>query len=119
MATRIKWKRSPDILAKGIREYGEKAVVAAHAVAGRNASVMEARAKASAPWQDRTGNARSGLFGIAERIPGAIVIYLSHGVLIDYGLDLELARGGRYSIIMKVMEAQYPQLMDDLKAIFR
>jgi hypothetical protein len=90
-------------------------------VAGRIATVMQNDARTNAPWTDRTSNARTGLFGIAERDVARrlIVIYLSHGVDIDYGKWLELAHGGKYAIIMPTIEAHLPDVYADLQAIFR
>ena len=96
-------------------------VVAVTAVAGRIATLMQNDARAHAPWTDRTGNARSGLFGAAERdiAQRLVVIYLSHGPDIEYGKWLELANGGRYAIIMKTIGAHLPELKAELDAIFR
>lgn len=67
-------------------------VIAVAAVAQRLATIMENSAKQNAAWTDRTGNARSGLFGTSESNLAAhlVVIYLSHGPVIDYGVYLEL-----------------------------
>lgn len=59
--------------------------------------------KANAPWEDRTGEARSGLKGNVQFNAGvgpegtAMRIFLGHGV--DYGIHLELGMGGRFQII--------------------
>lgn len=118
--TGVRWIRPPDELARAIERYGDKVLVAVQAVAGRIATQMESSAKAGAPWTDRTGNARSGLFGTAERdlARKIVVIYLSHGPDIDYGVWLELSRGGRHAIIMRVMEAHLPAIRSELQAIF-
>lgn len=119
--TGIHWVRPPSALADAIERYGERVITAVTAVAGRIASAMEAEAKATAPWTDRTGNARSGLFGTAEREAAQklVVIYLSHGPDIDYGLWLELAHGGRFAVVAPVIERMLPQIHADLQAIFQ
>lgn len=58
--------------------------------------------KANAPWQDRTGDARSELqgniqFNSDSEAASVIRIFLGHGV--DYGIHLELGMGGRFQII--------------------
>lgn len=116
----IRWIRPPEALARAIEQYGDKVLVAVQAVAGRIATQMEGDAKSSAPWTDRTGNARSGLFGTAERDAARklVIIYLSHGPDIDYGVWLELAHGGNFQIIMPTVERHLPDIHADLQAIF-
>lgn len=118
--TGIRWIRPPEALAKAIEQYGDKVLVAVQAVAGRIAAEMQNDARANAPWTDRTGNARSGLFGTAERDAAQklVVIYLSHGPDLDYGVWLELAHGGNFQIIMPTVERHLPAIKADLQAIF-
>lgn len=118
--TGIHWVTPPSQLAQAIEQYGDRVLVAVTAVAGRIASIMEADAKQRAPWTDRTGNARSGLFGTAERdvAERLVTIYLSHGPDLDYGIWLELAHSGRYAVIMSTIEAHLDELRADLQAIF-
>lgn len=120
-STGIRWIRPPEGLARAIEQYGDRVLIAVQSIAGRIATIMEADAKSSAPWTDRTGNARSGLFGTAERdvAQKMVVLYLSHGPDIEYGVNLELNRGGRYAIIMRTIEAHLPELKADLDGIFR
>lgn len=121
MSGSIRWVRPPDELARAIEQYGDRVLVAVTAIAGRIATVMQNDARANAPWTDRTGNARTGLFGTAERDAARklVVIYLSHGADIDYGKWLELAHGGTYAVIMPTIEAHLPDVYADLRAIFR
>lgn len=77
----------------------------------RLAAAMEEWAKQNAPWTDRTGNARKGLYGFAggthggEEGKGAYYAGVSHGDDIDYGIWLEVRWNGRYSIIDKTQAA--------------
>jgi hypothetical protein len=116
----IRWVRPPDQLAKAIEQYGDRVLVAVTAVAGRIATLMQNDARANAPWTDRTGNARTGLFGTAERdvARSLVTIYLSHGADIDYGKWLELANAGRYAVIERTIEAHLPELRAELEALF-
>lgn len=115
----IRWVRPPDELARAIELYGDRVLVAVQAVAQRLATLMQNDARSSAPWTDRTGNARTGLFGTAERDAAQkmVVIYLSHGPVIDYGVYLELAHGGTYQVILPTIERHLPELMADLRAM--
>lgn len=119
--TGIRWVRPPDQLARAIELYGDRVLIAVQAVAQYIATVMQNSAKHNAPWTDRTGNARTGLFGTAERDAArkVVIIYLSHGPAIDYGIWLELANSGRNAILMSTIEAHLPELKRMLDDIFR
>ena len=117
----IRWVVPPTALAEAIERYGERVLVAVQAVAGEVATLMQNAAKDNARWTDRTGNARSGLFGTAEAefAQELVVIYLSHGADIDYGVYLETRYGGRYAIIMRTIEQHLPQLRRMLEELLR
>ena len=122
--TGIKWIVPPETLATAIEKYGERVIDSVTAVAGRVAAEMANDAKANAPWTDRTGNARTGLFGTAERGEDAlgkqvVTIFLSHSPVLTYPLFLELANAGNYAIIMRTIEAHLPGLKADLDALLR
>ena len=122
--TGIRWVVPPETLATAIEKYGERVIDAVTAVAGRVAAEMQNSAKANAPWTDRTANARTGLFGVAERGQDAtgaqvVTIFLSHAVDINYGIWLELANGSSYAVIMRTIESHLPGLKADLDALLR
>lgn len=108
----IVWRTPPDELAAAIDRYGAQVLTAVTAVAQYIATQMQNAAQQNAPWTDRTGNARTGIFGTAERdaAQAIVTIYLSHGTVIDYGQYLELANGGRYAVIMRTIEGHLPAL---------
>lgn len=116
----IRWSTPPSELATAVERYGDRVLTAVAAVAQYVATQMQNQAKADAPWTDRTGNARTGLFGTSEADFGAkvVTIYLSHGATIDYGLWLEIAGSGKWGIVMKTMESHYEPLMQMLRDIF-
>ena len=113
--------RPPSELATAIERYGDRVIVAVTAVAQRIATVLQEDARANAPWTDRTGEARRGLLGAAERdvAQKLVVIYLSHGPDVAHGEWLELANAGKFAIIMQTLEAHLPELKAELDAIFR
>jgi hypothetical protein len=117
----IRWTRSPSELADAVERYGERVLQAVAAVAQYTATAMQNDAKANAAWTDRTGNARTGIFGTSEADFAAkvVTIYLSHGAVIDYGVYLELANSGRYAVIMRTMQAHYEPLMAQLRDLLR
>jgi hypothetical protein len=65
----------------------------------RMAVAMEQFAKQNAPWQDDTGDARSGLKAVPvfDRAGAKYTVYLGHSVA--YGVYLENSNGGEYAII--------------------
>lgn len=113
----IRWQRPPSELAAAVERYGDRVLRAVAAVAQYVATEMQNDAKRNASWTDRTGNARTGLFGTSEADFAAhvVTIYLSHSAVIDYGVWLELANGGRYAVIMRTMQAHYEPLMAMLR----
>lgn len=82
-------------------------------IAYEQAEAMENYAKANAPWQDRTGDARERLHATVEETGPIGTIVLAHGV--DYGLWLEIANGGRYAIIAPTIDVYGPIIMRSLQ----
>lgn len=114
------WVRPPDDLVDGVRKYGQRALAAIHAVAEYVSQQIQDDARKNASWHDRTGNARGGLFSVVEAAAEDIVeIYLSHGHTVEYGKFLELARGGKYAIIMPTIERNLPKINRMLNELFR
>lgn len=140
-ALTIKWTKKPRDLEKPITQYGEKVLVAIHAIAAHVGLQMQNDARSGASWQDRTANARSGLFFAVDgfglgAVAGPIssgskalmddtasvsgnktrlVIVLSHTVF--YGKFLELCNGGHYAIVMSTIEKNIPVLEQELQAL--
>lgn len=74
----------------------------------------EAEAQANAPWADRTGAAREGLYATVEREGLEIALSLEHSV--DYGLWLETIQSGAYAIIMPTLESISGPLFEAVNA---
>ncbi len=143
MNTAFQWVVPPDILIRGIEKYGHRALVAVQAVANYWGQMVQDEARTNAPWEDRTGNARGGLFFavdgfdlgtlIGEVTPDAnhymdeveiesgskdtLIITLGHTVY--YGKFLELSNGGKYAIIMSTIETNLPALEQMLRDTLR
>lgn len=81
----------------------------------------QAKMKMEAPWTDRTGAARSGLFVLKRHqdIPGSPYgrheLIFAHGV--DYGIWLEVANSGKYQILMPTVKQVGHDLMAGLKGL--
>ena len=144
MASGFKWVVAPsDELIPNIEKYGQKVLAAVQAVATYWGQSIQDQARLGAVWEDRTGNARGGLFfavdgfGLApltgEVTPEAkremsdttvesgdadtLIITLGHTVF--YGKFLELSNGGRYGIVMSTIEKNLGELEALLRDIFR
>lgn len=76
---------------------------------------VEAYARQNAPWQDQTGNARSGLNTTTEHGLGRHSIVLAHSV--PYGIWLEVRFEGRNQIIIPTIKAMGVQLMTTLRSV--
>lgn len=75
-------------------------------------------ARQHARWQDRTGNARNGLFARVDReSQGRYNMTVSHSV--PYGVWLEVRWAGRYAIIRPTLDYVGPLIMNTLSQIFR
>lgn len=114
----IVWVKPPSALGREAVRYGERVRQAVCLVAQLIADTAENRAKAEAPWTDRTTHARGGLTGFADCAARDLVsVYLYHKM--DYGVFLELARGGPYRIIMPTLESLYGEVMAKLREVLR
>lgn len=110
----FKWIVAPNQTIPQMAEAYTRAVFqSGRQLAQQNAAEMEAWAKANAPWTDRTGAARAGLHATVEETGQIGTIVLSHGV--PHGLWLEVANGGRFSIIAKAIDVFGPKYMQDLQ----
>lgn len=83
----------------------------------RMAHEVEDWARANAPWEDETGEARRGL--TAEAVDNgpfnnAIVIYHT----VEYGIWLEVTYNGRWGIIVPTVEHFGPEVMGSLESMF-
>jgi hypothetical protein len=139
----IHWIKPPSELAKAIDIYGEKVLAAVHAAAQYFGQKCQNDSRRGARWEDRTGNARSGLFyavdgfaqgtvigevdanakalmtdvTVEEGSNDTLIIVVGHTVF--YGKFLETAHGGAYAIIMSTIEGNLPGLGKMLKEILR
>ena len=116
-ALRITWRKSPDDLGEAIRLWGGQVNNRVYQGMAKLGPEMEASAKANAPWQDQTGNARAGLHATVGGSRGATTtVYLMHGV--HYGKYLELKNGGRFAIVGPTLVQFYPKAREVLRKAF-
>lgn len=144
MSTGFYWVIPPEKeLIPGVQDYGHRMLVAVQAAATYWGQTIQDDARINAPWMDRTGNARGGLFFAVdgfglEPITGEVapeaksemsdvaiesgnadtlIITLGHTVF--YGKFLELSNGGRYAVIMSTIEKNLPMLERMLQDLFK
>lgn len=67
MSVNFKWSVPPAQIAVNIEKYGERARIALKALADFIAQKMQDDLRQSAPWTDRTGAARRGLFRLPSK----------------------------------------------------
>ena len=132
MSSGFEWVVSPKVIAKGLEDYGERAMIALQAVSNYWGQSIQDEARENAVWEDRTGNARGGLFfaidgfglgtitgevtpesksemsdvAVESGDKDTLIITLGHTVF--YGKWLELSP--RYAIIMSTIEGNLPNL---------
>jgi len=144
MPSGFRWIISPEKqLIPNIREYGNKVLVAVQAAATYWGQSVQDQARQDAVWEDRTANARGGLFFAVDGfglspVTGVVtaeaksemsdvavesgnnrtlVVTLGHTVF--YGKFLELSNGGKYAVVMSTIEQNLNGLEKMLKDIFR
>lgn len=130
----FKWVVSPKAIMTGLDKYERDALIAIQAIANYWGQFVQDEARQNANWEDRTGNARGGLFfavdgfgltpltgdvspeaqaemsdvAVESGSQDTLIITLAHTVF--YGKFLELSNGGRYAIIMSTIERNLPKL---------
>jgi hypothetical protein len=110
----FKWDVAPtDVFPQMAQKYTQAIFQSGRRVAYEQAEDMENYAKANAPWTDRTGDARERLHATVEETGPIGTIVLAHGV--EYGVWLEIANGGRYSIIPQTVDVFGPRVMRSLQ----
>ena len=143
MGSGFRWVVSPQVIARGIEDYGEKSLVAVQAAATYWGQSIQDQARKNAIWEDRTGNARGGLFFAVDgfgmsAITGEVTpeaksemsdvavesgnkntLLITLGHTVYYGKYLETSNGGTYAIVMSTIETNLPSLERMVQDIFR
>lgn len=108
----------------GAAAYVEAIRRGVRAIADRYAPEIEAWMKSSAPWTDRTSNARQTLTAVVEYVAlDMVAVVLAHGV--EYGVYLEgytpegreTMQGGKYAIIAPTIDEFGPRIWADVVAM--
>lgn len=110
----IKWTvASPKVIQKNITAYGALTQANVKRVAESVAKDGRAYMKSNRPWNDQTGEARRTLDTSVEQNPAQTVITFGHGV--EYGIFLEVLRGGRDAIVRPAVQKFSEETMRRLR----
>ena len=101
---------------KNLQDWASRQRAAVIMLAKNWSGQLEGRAKAAAPWTDRTGNARNGLFGSTEVKGNEVKIILGHSM--EYGIFLELANDGRFAVLKPIIDQAVPEIYDSYKRLW-
>jgi len=104
-----------DEVIRNLDAWFERTEAALHALGEHYGAKMEAEAKQEARWQDRTGDARRGMFGSVEQREAAMLVRLAHSE--QHGVYLEMAMQGRFSIIEPTVKRNAPNLIRDAERV--
>lgn len=85
-----------------INVLASEAAINAYEAMEEYADIIRDYAQENAPWNDRTGEARSGLDTHVEQSGGEIILELFHTA--EHGQWLETIQSGRFAIIMPTLE---------------
>lgn len=113
----FKWEVAPDQTIPQLYDnYARVIFQSGNRAAHKRAAEMQAWGQANAPWTDRTERARNELTARVEGDEFGIgTIIVEHGP--PWGLWLEIANGGKYSIITKMIDVFAPLLWRDIQRI--
>lgn len=104
-------------LLKGIDQLDERTDRGVAGVVEYWDSRIEAYMRVNAPWTDRTGNARAGLFAKAGHEKGQRH-WIDLGHRVPYGIWLEVRFGGKYAIVLPSLILFGPKIMNTLNKLF-
>lgn len=100
-----------------LKRFDARAANAVEKVLNFQAGTSETRMRSTAPWTDRTSNARNGLFAIVISTgPTSWVLLLSHSV--SYGIWLEVRNSGEYAIVRPEFLKANREVMRRLSRVF-
>jgi hypothetical protein len=102
-------------VARNLRALDQKTHTKAEKIMDLTMSEAENYAKHSAPWRDRTGNARRSIAHLTRRINDVIIGVLGIGVY--YGKYLELCNQGKYRIIRPTIDVYRNKLIQNLRTL--
>lgn len=117
MGNRSRIDFSSHVFAPGIAELSVQNDLRTFAIVQYYEAISEAQLRTSAPWTDRTGNARSGLGAKADHAGfGKYVLTMFHRV--PYGIWLEVKHAGRDAVILPTLQLIGPKIMRSIDGLW-
>ena len=143
----FEWVVSPNVIAQGLEDYGQRALVAIQAVGNYWGQFIQndARERVDSEhlWETRTGAAQGGLFfavdgfglnplvgevtpeakaemsdvGIESGDANTLIITLGH--MVFYGKWLEISNNENHAVIMSTLEKNLPMLERMVQDVFK
>lgn len=110
MARSVVW--SSDTLSPGLHGFPVKLDAALGLFMEYNETKVQDYMRTRAPWTDRTGNARQGLFAKAYKREDVHGIVAYHTM--PYGIWLEVKNDGQYAVITPTIQAEGQRIMRDV-----
>ena len=99
-------------LHSALRDMQLRSLYAMDAQAQVSAKALESDARTGAPWHDRSGAARNGITGRAQRSGAVFTITLSGNV--RYMVYLELAHGRKWAALWPAMERNAQRILTNM-----
>lgn len=110
MPRNVVW--TSDTLTPGLATFSTKLDAALGLFMEYNETKVQDYMRTKAPWTDRTGNARQGLFAKAYKHSGAHGIVAYHTM--PYGVWLEVKHDGQFAIITPTIQSEGKRIMKDV-----
>lgn len=104
-----------DTLTPSLKRLLPRVDAAVDLVFDRYEAIAETYARTNAPWTDRTGNARNGLFAQHDKEPMVRHSLTVYGTM-PYTFWLEVKYSGKYAIIGPTLFDVAPRMAADLAA---
>ena len=111
--SKVVW--TTDTLNPGLISFPVKFAAALWTLMEYNETKVQDHMRTTAPWTDRTGNARQGLFAKAYKEPGHVGIVAYHTM--PYGIWLEVKNEGQYAVITPTIPVEGARIMQDISKL--
>lgn len=102
-------------LSKDLKNHGLVVYHVIKQIIDNNFIGMENYARQSAPWTDRTGDARRSIASVDDSTKDIIRYWLK--IDVDYGIWLEVSNQGKYRILVPTMTIFEAKIIQDLRKI--
>ena len=89
---------------KNLETYGDNLKAKVWAYINWKAPQISAYMRETAPWQDRTGDARRLLYANPIELKRPVSMGIRLGHIVKYGIHLELGMQGRFAILRPTIE---------------